>query len=204
MRPSHRASWAGPWLVTATVLLASGAVGPTARADDATSAALRRPRPVATATASKSAAPLAPAPIAPPLAPAAQADPPAPPPPPLPLPAKAVDEAPRRRLVIACQEAAIAIESAAMTTQAELRAARAGRDAARAACLDDALSQLHAASRTARSHVDAVVPASRRDDAPQVALERDRLGVVADRAARLRVGAAGCGAAGGARRDAER
>jgi hypothetical protein len=111
-----------------------------------------------------------------------------------PPPAVETPPAAQRRLVAEAQDAAISVETAAMATQSDLRDARARKDATRAACLDDLLSQLHAASRTGRGLVDRIGAAGRRGDGAGIALERARLAVVAERAARLRAAAKECGA----------
>lgn len=105
----------------------------------------------------------------------------------------------QRRAVAESQQAAIFVESAALTTQADLRAARALRNGARAACLDDLLSQLHAASRGARALVASVAEASRHGDTTVLAQERVRLAILQGRASHLRSTAAACGEVGGRR-----
>jgi hypothetical protein len=205
LRTRDRASWASRVLAVASLSIlvvapalarADGAPVPPSRGH-APAASERREGPSArrTEATAKPPSPSQDAPAAPPTAPASSppaASSDATPAPPAPEPT-AAELAARRAAIAECQQSAVVVETAAMATQTELRAARGAGDGARAACLTDLLSQLHASARGARVLVASATDAAHRGDASHVALERGRLLVLGERAARLRTAALACG-----------
>ena len=83
------------------------------------------------------------------------------------------------------RDAVLRLESEAMAIQTELRGARSSHDAERARCLDDALTRMHVATRTARGLRDAIGAAASSGDARSVELNTTRLDHLADRTLRL-------------------
>jgi hypothetical protein len=63
------------------------------------------------------------------------------------------------------------VENEGFILQGALRNARASRDPTRAACIDDALTRVHVAAKTARALADAIGSAERAGD--QLAVSRD-------------------------------
>ncbi|HEY4120206.1 MAG TPA: hypothetical protein VGM56_20215 [Byssovorax sp.] len=90
------------------------------------------------------------------------------------------------------RDAVLRLESEGMAIQAELRGARSSHDAERARCLDDALTRMHVATRTARGLRDTIGAAATSGDARSVELNTTRLDHLADRALRLFASAQRC------------
>lgn len=218
MRLGSEFHWAERALAAAAALVVATTFDASAQADTQTSArrasttaatvaaahaAAARRDPVGSAHPARAAAPRSgPAPGAQPIPSARSADsvaPPGSPTPATPAVSRPTETPDQRRVIAESREAAVSVESAALTTQTDLGAARALRDGTRAACLDDLLSQLHAASRGARALVASVAEASRRGDTTVLAQERVRLAILQERASHLRLTAATCGEVGGGR-----
>ena len=85
------------------------------------------------------------------------------------------------------------LEVDGITLQGALRAARADRDGGRAACIDEALTRIHVATRTARVLTDAINAEERSGDGIGVARDLTRIVHLSERTAEVFAHARRCG-----------
>ena len=90
------------------------------------------------------------------------------------------------------------LEGDAFTLQASLRTARANRDPARAGCIDEALTRVHVATRTARGLTDAIAAEERAGDGLRLEHDLTRLTHLAERTREVVAAARRCGLPEGA------
>jgi hypothetical protein len=90
------------------------------------------------------------------------------------------------------------LEGDAFTLQASLRAARANHDPTRATCLDDALTRVHVATRTARGLSDAIAAEERAGDSLRLEHDLIRLTHLGERTREVVAVARRCGMPEGA------
>ncbi len=90
------------------------------------------------------------------------------------------------------------LEADAFTLQASLRTARVNRDPARVTCIDEALTRVHVAARTARSLSDAIAAEERVGDGLRLEHDLTRLTHLAERTREVVAAARRCGLPEGA------
>jgi len=107
------------------------------------------------------------------------------------VPARATASS-KEKLALAGRQVGV-IESASASVQTELRMARETRDRARVECLDELLTRVHVAARSARSLRENVTMAAAQGDVEGIDRELYRLHHLRERTSRLVSEASRCG-----------